>query len=200
MNVWNVGGKARAELGQETGQRARCGGAGTHRRTTLTRTVQERTMLSSSPSKIHEPLVTGVSPRPAHRRQRQETAKHECTCGCREPCHRHHESLISAFATSGSCDHGTQPAKHERPRGLSTHLSAARPGAELAGATRPIRRSEGRRESDAPSRGRRAGSTHPCPMLTWVDRAFLTQWQAAAQPAAPTAARVSRGDAAGTSA
>ena len=44
-------GKARAKLGQETGQRARCCGAGTHRRTTLTRTVQERTMLSSSPSK-----------------------------------------------------------------------------------------------------------------------------------------------------
>jgi hypothetical protein len=39
--------------------------------------VQEPTMLSSSPSKIHEPLVTGVSPRPTHRRQRQETAKHE---------------------------------------------------------------------------------------------------------------------------
>jgi hypothetical protein len=73
-------GKARAELGQETGQRARCGGAGTHRRTTLTRTVQEPTMLSSSPSKIHEPLVTGVSPRPTHQRQRQETAKHEGTC------------------------------------------------------------------------------------------------------------------------
>ena len=29
-------------------------------------------MLSSSPSKIHEPLVTGVSPRLTDRRQRQE--------------------------------------------------------------------------------------------------------------------------------
>jgi hypothetical protein len=28
------------------------------------RTVKERSMLSSSPFKIHEPLVTGVSPRP----------------------------------------------------------------------------------------------------------------------------------------
>jgi hypothetical protein len=34
-------------------------------------------MLSSSHPKIHEPLVTGVSPRPTHQRQRQETAKHE---------------------------------------------------------------------------------------------------------------------------
>ena len=36
-------------------------------------------MLSSSPSKIHEPLVTGVSPRPTDQRQRQKTAKHELT-------------------------------------------------------------------------------------------------------------------------
>jgi hypothetical protein len=36
-------------------------------------------MLSSSPSKIHEPRVTGVSPRPTDQRQRQKTAKHEGT-------------------------------------------------------------------------------------------------------------------------
>src|ERR687897_3494915 len=71
------GGEARAELGQQTGQRARGGGAGRHRRTTLTRMVNERSMLSSSPSKIHEPRVTGVSPRPTDQRQRQKTAKHE---------------------------------------------------------------------------------------------------------------------------
>jgi hypothetical protein len=39
--------------------------------------VNERSMLSSSPSKIHEPRVTGVSPRPTDQRQRQKTAKHE---------------------------------------------------------------------------------------------------------------------------
>src|SRR5215207_7969660 len=66
------GGEARAEHGQQTGQRARCDGAGRHRRTTLTRTVKERSMLSSSPSKIHEPLVIGVSPRLPDRRRRQE--------------------------------------------------------------------------------------------------------------------------------
>src|SRR5215212_6405439 len=66
------GGKARAEHGQETGQRARCGGAGRHRRITLTRTVNERSMLSSSRAKICEPLVTGVSPRPTDQRQRQK--------------------------------------------------------------------------------------------------------------------------------
>jgi hypothetical protein len=64
-------GEARAELGQKTGQRARGGGPGRHRRITLTRTVNERSMLSSSPSKIHEPRVTGVSPRPTDRRQAQ---------------------------------------------------------------------------------------------------------------------------------
>jgi hypothetical protein len=68
-------GEARAELGKQTGQRARGGGAGRHRRITLTRTVQERSMLSSSPSKIHEPRVTGVSPRPTDQRQRQENCE-----------------------------------------------------------------------------------------------------------------------------
>ena len=57
-------GKARAKLGKQTGQRARCGGAGTHRRITLTRTVHERPMLSRSHPKIHEPRLTGVSPVP----------------------------------------------------------------------------------------------------------------------------------------
>src|SRR4051794_35279181 len=56
-------GKTRPEHGKETGQRARCGGAGRHRRITLTRTVNEQSMLSSSHPKIHEPRVTGVSPR-----------------------------------------------------------------------------------------------------------------------------------------
>jgi hypothetical protein len=43
----------------------------------LAPSVTERSMLSSSPSKIHEPLVTGVFPRPTDRRQREKTAKHE---------------------------------------------------------------------------------------------------------------------------
>ncbi len=34
--------------------------------------ANERSMLSSSPSKIHEPPVTGVSPRPTDQRQRQK--------------------------------------------------------------------------------------------------------------------------------
>ena len=81
------GGKARAEHGQQTGQRARCGGAGRHRQITLTRTVNERSMLSSSPAKIHKPHITGVSPRPTDQRGARKTAKHERPCGCREPCH-----------------------------------------------------------------------------------------------------------------
>jgi hypothetical protein len=62
MECWS--GKARPEHGKETGQRARCGGAGTHRRITPARVMKEPSMLSSSPSKIHEPRVTGVLPPP----------------------------------------------------------------------------------------------------------------------------------------
>src|SRR3954470_1925537 len=72
-------GEARAELGQETGQRTRGGGAGRHRRITLTMTVNERSMLSSSPPKICEPLAVGVSPRPTDPPTAPGTAKHEGT-------------------------------------------------------------------------------------------------------------------------
>src|SRR5690349_18803989 len=48
------GGKARPEHGQEVGQRARYGGAGKHRRITLTRVVQTPSMLSPSHLKIHD--------------------------------------------------------------------------------------------------------------------------------------------------
>ena len=65
-------GEARTELGKQTGQRARCGEAGRHRRITLAGTVKGRSMLPCSHPKIHESLVTGVSPRPTDRRQRQE--------------------------------------------------------------------------------------------------------------------------------
>ena len=37
-------------------------------------------MLSSSRAKIHEPLVTGVSPRPTDQRGARKTAKHEGAC------------------------------------------------------------------------------------------------------------------------
>ena len=74
-------GEARAERCKQTGQRARVRWGRRHRRRiALTRTVTERSMLSSSPSKIHEPLAVGVSPRLTGRRQRQKTAKHE-PCG-----------------------------------------------------------------------------------------------------------------------
>ena len=57
-------GKARPEHGQETGQRGRYGGAGKHRRITLTRVVQEPSMLSSSHPKITDLAIPGASPRP----------------------------------------------------------------------------------------------------------------------------------------
>ena len=49
------GGEARTELGKQTGQTSAGRWGRRHRRITLTRTVNERSMLSSSPSKIHEP-------------------------------------------------------------------------------------------------------------------------------------------------
>src|SRR6476620_12144903 len=58
-------GKARAEHGQEVGQRARYGGAGKHRRITLTRVVRTPSMLSPSPSKITDLAILGASLRPA---------------------------------------------------------------------------------------------------------------------------------------
>ena len=58
-------GKARAEHGQEVGQRARYGGAGKHRRITLTRVVRTPSMLSPSPSKITDLAIPGASLRPA---------------------------------------------------------------------------------------------------------------------------------------
>src|SRR6187551_3486311 len=59
------GGKARPEHGQEVGQRARYGGAGKHRRITLTRVVRTPSMLSPSPSKITDLAIPGASLRPA---------------------------------------------------------------------------------------------------------------------------------------
>src|SRR5215213_3541013 len=70
-------GKARPEHGQEVGQRARYGGAGKHRRITLTRVVQTPSMLSPSPSKITDLAMPGASLRPADLVAPRETAKHE---------------------------------------------------------------------------------------------------------------------------
>jgi hypothetical protein len=63
-------------------------------------------MLSSSHRKIHEPLVTGVSPRPTDQRQRQKTAKHEgvgaenrvTSCDLRVLVHEAAESILSKHA------------------------------------------------------------------------------------------------------
>ena len=41
-------------------------------------------MLSSSPAKIHEPLATGVSPRPPDRRQHQKLRNTSDPVGCQK--------------------------------------------------------------------------------------------------------------------
>src|SRR4051794_16645545 len=56
----------------------------------------------------------------------------------------------------------------------TTRLPHARTPAELAGAARPIRRSQGRRDPRTATRGRGAARHHQRPTLTWVDRAFLS--------------------------
>ena len=77
--------------------------------------------------------------------------------------------------------------------GLPTRLPAARPRAELAGTTRPIRRSQGRRDPGAPSRGRRTASTQPTPDADLArPRRPQRAEQTATHPAAPAAARVTR--------
>src|SRR3954471_8871834 len=70
-------GKTRPEHRQEVGQRARYGGAGKHRRITLTRVVQTPSMLSPSPSKITDLAIPGASLRPADLAAPRKTAKHE---------------------------------------------------------------------------------------------------------------------------
>ena len=73
--------------------------------------------------------------------------------------------------------------------GLRTRLPDACSPAELAGAPRPLRRGKGRRDPDATTRGR-GTATHQPSADTDVARPRRTQRaeQAAADPAAPTAA------------
>jgi hypothetical protein len=78
-------------------------------------------------------------------------------CGCREPCHG---PLISASLLAHPSI-GGRPATMIARCGLPTRLPDTRSRAELAGAARPIRRREGRRDSDAASRGRRAAPHQP---------------------------------------
>ena len=73
--------------------------------------------------------------------------------------------------------------------GLRTRLPDARSRAELAGAARPLRRRQGRRDPGAASRGRGAAPHQPPPDadLARPRRAQRAE-QAAARPAAPAAA------------
>jgi hypothetical protein len=61
-------------------------------------------MLSSSPSKIHEPLVTGVSPRPTDRRQRQELRNTSGRVGAENLS----RASTSTFTASRRRDYGPQ--------------------------------------------------------------------------------------------
>ena len=58
--------------------------------------------------------------------------------------------------------------------GLPSRVPDARPRVELAGAARSLRRSQGRRDSGASPRGRRAARHNPRPRLGWLDRALFS--------------------------
>jgi hypothetical protein len=74
-------------------------------------------------------------------------------CGCREPCHG---PLIRAFTVGRSRVMVGSPPSMIGSCGVTTRLSDARAGAELAGTARSIRYSQGRGDPGAPARGRRA--------------------------------------------
>src|SRR5262245_61622429 len=75
--------------------------------------------------------------------------------------------------------------------GLPTRLPAARPRAELAGATHPLRHSQGRRNPGAPTRGRRAAPTQPTAEVDLArPRPPQRAEQAAAHGSTPAAARL----------
>ena len=69
----------------------------------------------------------------------------------------------------GSAARGNPPAG--TPAGRPGPTS---PRAELAGAARPLRRRQGRRDPLASTRSRRAAPHNPRPSLTWLDRAVLS--------------------------
>jgi hypothetical protein len=64
-------------------------------------------MLSSSPSKIHEPLVIGVSPRLPDRRRRQELRNTRDPVGAENPATASDQHLLSA--TGLACRAGARP-------------------------------------------------------------------------------------------
>ena len=105
--------------------------------------------------------------------------------------------LISAFAASHLAVTVRSPRSMIARCGLPTHLSAARPHAELAGAARPIRRSQRRRDPRAPSPGRPAAPTQPTPDADLIGpRSAQRAEQTAPYPAAPAAARFTQNPAA----
>src|SRR5512133_1153585 len=82
-------------------------------------------------------------------------------------------------------------------RGSSTRIPAGHPRAELAGAARPLRRSQGRRDPGAPPRGRRTAPTQSPPRANLGrPRDPQRAEQAAAYAAAPVAARLAEDPAA----
>ena len=73
MKVWKVGAVSTGETRSAGSPASTVWWGRRHRQITLTRTVNEWSMLSSSRRrKIHNLRVSGVSPRPTDRRQRQK--------------------------------------------------------------------------------------------------------------------------------
>ena len=113
------------------------------------------------------------------------STEHLCVPRILSPC------LISVFAAGRPRRHHADAAQHDRWSGLPTRLPDDRSRAELAGIARPLRRRQGRRDSDAAARGRRvAPYQRPTHAELARPRRAQRAEQAAANPTAPTAARV----------
>ena len=84
---------------------------------------------------------------------------HDRPCGCRQPSHASDQRVRSNHPHVTR--HGT--ASMIACCGLPTRLPDARSRAELAGAARPLRCSERRRDPGAASRSRRAAGKYPSP-------------------------------------
>ena len=92
-------------------------GAGRHRQITLTRTANQRSMLSSSRSKIHNPRVTGVSRAPGRSGANLSTTRH------------HGNDVGAARGVAARQGHRRDPADHQRPpaRARPPRLRTQRP-------------------------------------------------------------------------
>jgi hypothetical protein len=97
----------------------------------------------------HPPRIDHANPQPS-------------AATCRSAARSRHWT-IGPSPSAGLAVTARRPPSRIACRGPSTRGPVARPRTELAGAARPVRRDQGRRDPGAPSRGRRTTPTQPTP-------------------------------------